>query len=226
MKRNRLYTGLLLAAGLYLAACNKADEDYKDFVPDGEKVYPGKVEELEASPGKNRIMLAWLLKTDPRIVKCRIYWNRKKDSADVTVKRTNGVDTISAVLNNMTEGPYLFEVYTYNAQGNQSIKTEVNGDVYGDFYESNLQNRGLKKAAIVNGTTKLEWDEPDPRSPGVRLTFLDEGGETHSITVLPDENMTVLNIIPKTGTMEFKTLYLPVANAIDTFAAPVVKVNL
>lgn len=221
-----IYTGLLLAAVSYLAACNKADEDYKDFVPDGEKVYPGKVDELKANPGKNRIMLEWLLKTDPRIVKCRVYWNRRKDSADVAVKRTNGVDTISAVLNGMPEGPYLFEVYTYNAQGNQSIKTEVNGDVYGGFYESNLLNRGLKKAEIANGGARLEWDEPDPRSPGVRLTFMDEAGETHSILVLPDENTTVLNIIPKTGTMEFKTLYLPVANAIDTFAAPVVKVNL
>lgn len=220
-----IYTSLLLAAGM-VAACNKADEDYKDFVPGGEKIYPGKATELTASPGKNRILLEWLLTTDPRIVKCRIYWNRGTDSMDVNVQRTDGVDTINAVLNNMPEGPYLFEVYTYNAQGNQSIKTEVNGDVYGDFYESNLLNRTLKKAGIVNGAVKLEWDEADPRSPGVRLTFTGEDGAPYDILVPSEETVTVLDVLPQTGTLEFKTLYLPAANAIDTFAAPAVKVNL
>ncbi|WP_209147388.1 MULTISPECIES: DUF4998 domain-containing protein [Chitinophaga] len=220
-----IYTGLLLAAAM-VAACNKADEDYKDFAPGGENVYPGKATELTASPGKNRIMLQWLLATDPRIVTCRIYWNRGKDSMDVNVQRTHGVDTISAVLGNMTEGPYLFEVYTYNAQGNRSIKTEINGDVYGEFYESNLLNRTLKKAEIVNGKARLEWDEADPRSPGVRLTFTDAGGTPYSILAPSSENVTILDVLPETGTLEFKTLYLPAANAIDTFAAPAVKVNL
>lgn len=220
-----IYTGLLLA-GVLLAACDKADEGYKDFAPGGEKVYPGKATELTAMPGKNRIMLEWLLAKDPHIVSCRIYWNRKKDSMEVNVQRTSEVDTIDAILNNMPEGPYLFEVYTYNAQGNQSIKTEVNGDVYGDFYESNLLNRTLKKAGIVDGAARLEWDEADPRSPGAKLSFTGADGVQHNVMVPSEENVTILDVLPQPGTLEFKTLYLPVANAIDTFSAPAVKVNL
>lgn len=220
------YICLTMAAGVYLAACDKADEAYKDFVPDGEKIYPGKVDSLVANPGKNRIGLEWLLKWDSRIVKCRIYWNRKADSVDVTVQRTNGVDTIRTILDGMTEGPYIFEVYTYNAQGDRSVKQEVNGDVYGDFYESNLINRILKSAVITNGNTKLQWDEPDPRSTGVELTYKDQDGVLQTVLVPSTENTTIITGAPQTGTMEFKTLYLPVPNAIDTFAAPVVKVNL
>lgn len=220
------YICFSLAAGFCLAACEKTDEAYKDFVPGGEKVYPGKVDSLKANPGNNRIQLEWLLKTDSRIVKCRIYWNKKADSAEVAINRTNGVDTIRTILNNMVEGPYIFEVYTYNAQNDQSIRTEVNGDVYGDFYESNLINRILKSAVIDNGNTKLQWDEADPRSPGVRLTYTDQDGIAQTLLIPSGESTTVLTGIPQTGTMEFKTLYLPVPNAIDTFAAPVVQVNL
>ncbi|MGX5816739.1 DUF4998 domain-containing protein [Chitinophaga lutea] len=225
MKSFRYYC-LFLAALLSLAACDKADEKYKDFVPGGEKIYPGKAESLVVNPGKNRARLEWLLTTDPRIVKCRIYWNRKGDSVDIAVKRERDVDTIRTILNNLPEGPYLFEVYTFNAQGDQSIKTEVNGDVYGDFYESNLLNRILKKATISGGTTKLEWDEPDPRSPAVRLTYTDAQGMARTQLIPSSENLTTLATVPKTGSMSFQTLYLPVERAIDTFAAATVKVEL
>lgn len=220
------YIGLSLAAGFCFAACEKTDENYKDFVPNGEIVYPGKADSLRANPGNNRIQLEWLLKTDSRIVKCRIYWNKKKDSTDVAVTRTNGVDTIRTTLNNMVEGPYIFEVYTFNAQNDRSIKTEVNGDVYGDFYASNLVNRILKSAVIDGGNAKLQWDEADPRSPGVTLSYTDQDGAAQTMFIPSTESTTILNGAPQTGTMEFKTLYLPVPNAIDTFAAPVVQVNL
>lgn len=220
------YICLSLAAGFGLAACDKADTAYKEFAPGGEKVYPGKADSLKANPGKERIELTWLLKTDARIVKCRIYWNRKADSADVAVTRTNGVDTIRHILGGLGEGPYIFEVYTFNAQGDRSIKADVNGDVYGNFYESNLLNRVLKSAAITDGNTELEWDEADPRSPAVVLSYIDGTGAAQTRRVPSTEKTTLLAGIPQTGTMEFKTLYLPVVNAIDTFAAPTVKVDL
>lgn len=219
------YICFTLAAGFGLAACDKADEAYKDYVPNGEITYPGKADSLKANPGNERVQLTWLLKTDSRIVKCRIYWNRKADSADIDVTRSPGVDTIRHILN-LSEGPYVFEVYTFNAEGNRSIKAEANGDVYGSFYESGLANRVLKSAVITGGNTKLEWEEADPRSPAVELSYKDQAGELKSLRIPSSEKTTVIAGAPQTGTMEFKTLYLPVPNAIDTFAAPVVKVNL
>lgn len=220
------YIYVALTAGLALAACDKADQAYKDYAPGGEITYPGKADSLKVNPGRERIELTWLLKTDPRIVKCRIYWNRKADSADVTVTRTSGADTIRHTLTGMAEGPYAFEVYTYNAQGSRSIKAETNGDVYGSFYESGLKNRGLKSAVISGGNAKLEWDESDPRSPAVELWYNNAAGEKQTRRIPASEKTTVVTGIPQTGTMEFKTLYLPVVNAIDTFATTAVKVNL
>lgn len=220
------YICLVLAAGFCLAACDKADEAYKDLVPGGEITYPGKADSLKVNPGNQRAELTWLLKTDARIVKCRIYWNRKADSVDVTVNRTGGVDTIRHILTDMNEGPYVFEVYTYNALGDRSIKAEANGDVYGSFYESGLVNRVLKNASITGGNTKLEWEEADPRSPAVELTYKNQAGVQQTLRVPSAEKTTLITGTPQTGTMQFKTLYLPVPNAIDTFMAAPIKVNL
>ena len=220
------YSCWILAAGLGLTACDKTDKAYKDFAPGGEITYPGKADSLKVNPGKQRAQLTWLLKTDSRIVKCRIYWNRRADSADVGITRTNGVDTIRHTLADMGEGPYVFEVYTFNAQGDRSIKAEVNGDMYGSFYESNLVNRTLKSAVITGGNTKLDWDESDPRSPGVELRYKDATGTAQTRRVPATEKTTLITGAVQTGTVEFQTLYLPVPNAIDTFRAATAKVNL
>lgn len=219
------YICFSLAAGFFLASCDKADDDYKDFAPGGEITYPGKVDSLKSNPGYKRTQLTWLLKTDMRVVKCRIFWNRGADSAEIAIKRTNSVDTIKHILN-LAEGPYVFNVYTYDAEGNRSIKQELNADVYGDFYQTNLINRILKTATIVSGNAKLDWDEPDPRSPGVMLYYKDQNGVDQTRLVPSSEKTTTLTGAPQTGTMTFKTLYLPVPNAIDTFKAAAVKVNL
>ena len=217
---------VIVAAGFVLAACEKTDKKYKDFAPGGEITYPGKADSLKVNPGKERAQLTWLLKTDIRVVKCRIYWNRKADSADISVTRTSGVDTIRHILPGLGEGPYVFEVYTFNAQGDRSIKAEANGDVYGGFYESGLVNRILKSAVVAGGNTKLDWDEADPRSVGVELRYKDQAGVAQTRRVPSSEKTTIVSGAPQTGTMEFRTLYLPVPNAIDTFSAATVKVNL
>ncbi len=218
--------GLLLATGLFLTACDKADEAYKKYIPNGEIIYPGKADSLVAHPGKNRIQLVWLLTTDPRVNKSRIFWNSGADSMEVAIHRSQKIDTIKAVINNLTEGSYVFQVYTYNPENARSIKSEVYGDVYGDFYESNLINRILKSATVNNGSTTLVWDEPDPRSPGVLLSFSDQSGQAKTIMVSSEEGTTVLNTIPQAGSESFQTLYLPVPSAIDTLRAPEVKVDL
>lgn len=215
---------LIFAALLILTACGRSDKDYKDFAPEGEIVYPGKVDSIKVYPGNNRVKLTWLLKTDSRITKCRVYWNRRADSLEVPVTRTNGVDTISVLLTNITEGPYSFDVYSYNAKGNVSIKNTATGDVYGAFYTSNLVNRLLKKAVYGAGKTRLEWSFADARSSSLQLRYKDLLGVEQTLLVPSTENITTIPAYVLNNELEYQTLYLPVPNAIDIFAAATVKV--
>lgn len=215
---------LIIAALFIITACGKSDTAYKDFAPEGEVVYPGKVDSVKIYPGNNRVKLTWLLKTDSRITKCRVYWNQRQDSLEVAVTRTAGVDTITVLLNNMTEGPYSFDVYSYNAKGNVSIKTNATGDVYGPFYTGNLVNRLFRKAVYSAGKTRIEWVVADPRSFGLQLRYKDLAGVTQTLLVPSKDMITNIPANVLNNELEYETLYLPVPNAIDTFAATTVKV--
>lgn len=221
----RKYLYGLLAAGITLAACEKTDEKYMDFASGGEITYPGKADSLKSNPGNGRTELVWLLINDTRIVKCKVFWNRGADSSELVVKRTTGVDTVKLMLT-LPEGPYLFDVYTYDAQGNKSIKAQLNADIYGDFYQSNLVNRTLISATIVDGNARLTWEDADPRSTGVELSYTDENGDPQQIVIPSSEKITNITGRPQTGSISYQTLYLPVPNAIDVFKAAAENVNL
>lgn len=221
MKRIQI---MIFAALFIITACEKSDIAYKDFAPGGEIVYPGKVDSIKVYPGNNRAKLTWLLKTDSRITKCRVYWNRRADSVEVPVTRTSGVDTISVLLTNLTEGAYSFEVYSYNAAGNVSVKNTATGDVYGAFYTSNLTNRLLKKAVYGAGKTRIEWVVADARSMGLELRYKDAAGVPQTLQVPSTEMITTITGYVLNNELEYQTLYKPVSNSIDIFAAAAVKV--
>src|SRR6266699_1325579 len=97
--------GILVIASL-LAACTKLADSYKDFTGNGEIYYPGKADSLKIYPGRNRIMLTWLLVSDPKITKTTLYWHNKADSVVIPIQRSAGVDTIKKMLSPMPEGTY------------------------------------------------------------------------------------------------------------------------
>ncbi|SEM53328.1 protein of unknown function [bacterium A37T11] len=225
MKMQMNYMCWWLLLGVFVAACDKADENYKKYIPNGETVYPAKVDSLKANPGKNRIQLYWLLKSDSRITKTKVFWNNKQDSLELSVTSKNPIDTFRTLLTNLAEGPYIFQVYTYNPENARSVKSEVNGEVYGEAYESFLINRTLRSITANAGTVTLKWDQADPRSPGVLLNFKDQNGLAQEVLVPSTEGTTILNTVPQTGSMSFRTLILPVSNAIDTLKAPELNVD-
>ncbi len=72
------------------------------------------------------MQLSWLLISDPKISRAKIYWNNHKDSAMLDIKRTSGVDTIRYVINNIEERAYTFEVYNFDRDGNTSVEIRSN----------------------------------------------------------------------------------------------------
>src|SRR5690554_72263 len=150
MKKIRIYIFipfLLIVFGcITFISCTKMDETYKDFIKDGEIIFTGKVDSLTALPGKNKVKLQWLLVSDPKITKNVVYWNNFKDSISFDVQKTAGTDTITSIIDNLTEGVYTFSVFTRDNFGNSSVKADVIGVVYGDNYANTLSNRPLSTA--------------------------------------------------------------------------------
>src|SRR5690606_17809370 len=132
-------------------------EGYKDFLKDGETSYTGKIDSLEVLSGRNRVNVKGLFISDPKISECRIYWNSGSDSISVPVTRTQNVDTLDVIIDNLPENIYSFEVRTFDALGNKSVAVSKIGTVYGNRYQTSLYNRPevSSKTSVSDPTGKL-----------------------------------------------------------------------
>lgn len=208
----------IAALGALVTACSKMDASYKDFLSGGEIRYSIRPDSIKVFPGHNRIKLSWLLLSAPNVVQCKVYWNDRADSVIVPVSPKPDQDTVSVIIDNLAEGAYTFDIYTYDKEGNASITTDTTGNVYGDAYISSLSNRLMNDPVLIGGLPKIEWyKESDSTAIGVELRYKSQDGVLHEISIAPDDSITRINEYPLGDSVQYRTLFLPTPFAIDTF---------
>ncbi|NSL90381.1 DUF4998 domain-containing protein [Chitinophaga sp. Mgbs1] len=233
MKHIRYIRGAvwLLAVAAGFAACSKMDDTYRDFLQGGEIIYTGKVDSLRAYPGRNRVLLAWALVSDPKITRCRVYWNQGHDSSEIAVRRSGGVDQVQLLLGGMAENTYTFQVYTYDNAGHSSVREETIANVYGDVYLSTLSNRPVRSAKYdaAKKEATIWWYGVNNQAVSVEVNYINTAGAAATIIQVADSIPDNPRDAPefrarlklpdyKAGTaFSFRTAYKPVKFAIDTF---------
>lgn len=215
----------MVILGGFILSCSKMDDTYHDFIKDGEVIYPAKVEAVKTHTGNNRIELSMLLTSDPKITKVKVFWNNGKDSAEKAVQRTTGVDTVRFSINNIEEGTYTFDIFTYDKNGHRSVKTDIIGNVFGERFIGSLYNRTLKSVSYLttNGSARLVWVGAADQMIGQEIKYTDSQGVARSF-IEPRYNSdgssrdtTVLSTFKKGGSFEFRTLFKPEFSSLDTF---------
>lgn len=232
-KKGSLYISLcfLILVSSLLFSCGKMDNTYKDFIKNGEIIYPGRVDSLKAFSGKNRIQLKWLLVADPKITKNVVYWNYKKDSLVIDIVKTANIDTISIIIPNLLEQTYTFEVYTYDKTGHSSVKAQVIGTVYGDNYSNTIYNRPISTVVYTAATkiTTISWSGVNSQATVLEITYTDNAGVTQAITEYPILDIsfpdhpkafapiTNLPNFKKGTSFQYRTTYKPTPLCLDAF---------
>lgn len=204
---------LLLVGGL--ASCDGMDATYKEFIKDGPIVYIGKVDSLKAYSGRNRVMLEWQKLLDPRAKKAKIFWEDGTKSVEIPL--TNTLSKTQYIVDNLAEGTYVFEVYTFDDYDNTSVKVEVPGTVYGETYEHLLFNTKVKKAVLKGQQLTITFAESlDNTFQSSEIVYTNaEGKEQSAILKAPQ---TILEIKNFTGRQfKYRSVYLPDPTSIDLF---------
>ncbi|HEX6428190.1 MAG TPA: DUF4998 domain-containing protein [Niastella sp.] len=224
VKKYKINGVIVMICCAILFSCSKMDDTYDDFIKDGEVVYTARVDSVKAYPGNNRMGLSMLLLADPRISKVDVYWeiSGRQDSTNKAIQRTAGVDTVWFSFPKLAEGTYTFNIYTSDNAGHRSVKTDVIGTVYGEKYIAQLVNRAIKNGTHddVAKTATIKWFGVGEDVIGEEIIYTDltgvvrkqyekHEGSADSLMVLPD--------FKKGNTFQFRTLYKPAPNAIDTF---------
>lgn len=214
-----LLTTILVAATLL--SCSKWD-DYKQYTKNGEIIYSGKIDSVKAYPGYKRVRIAGLMNADPKITTIKISWNNSKDSITFHAKTSlaNGLfDQTFPV----AEGLVNFTIYSYDAASNKSVPVYTSATIYGDTYQSALQNRLISNAQMqTNGTAKIDWADVNANAGviGMQIRYVDMANAAHDTTIASISptglSSTLTNYKPGIK-FQYRTLYKPTATAIDTF---------
>jgi hypothetical protein len=194
------------------------DSAYSDIVKNGPVIYPGKADSVAVFAGKSRVKLSWLLTSDQTITTCKVFWNFGADSMVVPVTKTAGMDTVSVYINNLSEGSYNFTVYTYDKSGHRSIGSEAIGSAYDSLFLSTLANRpvrSVKKEAALSKITVV-WVGIDAKCLGTQWKYMGTNGQPQQF-YSPIGDTTFITSCNVNSPVTYRSLFVPEANAIDTF---------
>lgn len=212
---------LLLITTLFLSllSCGDMDETYRHFWDHGEKVYPAPADSLKLYSGKNRVAMSWIIKGDPNVKKAKIYWNNNTDSLVVPLQSTGKIDSLYLLINDLAEGTYSFDVFTFNGNGDKSVPRSVVGTVFGDSYGNSLLPRYLQSAFHDNNTLTITWGSSvGETSIGSEIYYKSsEGKPMRTIADSLAETTVIADFVPELNpTISYRTIYVP-PMSIDTF---------
>ncbi len=217
IKRNIL---LFLGCCIATIACTPMDA-YRDFVPNGEITYTGKVDSIKTFSGNGRVVIQGLLTSDPRIVQVGALWNDYRDTLMLDVVRSENVDTILFEIDNLEENTWNFILKTYDEEGNTSVPVYAIAQAYGARYISTLSNRYLSTPIYEGGVLTAEWAEADYLSNLLGTEFVYVNAENEEVLLWkdPSANDKLIEISDyKVGTtIKYRSLYIPDETCVDTF---------
>ena len=214
------YLYILLLTAFVYQSCTKMDSTYNHFLKDGPIIYSEKVDSLKVHAGRNRAVISWRPILDPRVTKVKISWNDKKDFLEVPITSPN--DT-TALISGLTEGNYVFEFFSYDNAGNQSIRSEAAGKVYDNIYEMGLLLRDTTTILMSNNNLNVRLKDLPPsfveyEVQELRYTSSATGSEKKIVLDKTGFQFDLQDYAG--GSFKFRTGYRPSALSPDTFYTP------
>lgn len=212
------------AVALTFAACSKMNDNFDQYLKNGEIIYIAKPDSVHLFSGKERFKLEFWL-SDPRATEMRVYWSQKKDSLIIPIPaERNFEDAISVIADNgIAEGQYSLILVTCDQLGNKSVNDEENVTVYGDIYQNALNARMVESVSASSGKVTITWGNCySDDEIGIRVSYTDLSGAKQSVTyeTATLEATSVITNVDVTKEITYTTMYLPEPTAIDIFYTP------
>lgn len=216
----------MVAIGFY--GCKDMDDLAQPYYDEGEIIYLQKVDSLVAMSGRNRVKFKYLLISDPKVEQTVVSYNNGENELIVDLNKTNSVDTVEVMIDNLTEKVHVFEFKNINAKGLSSVVTEAVVPVYGDSYAEKVSLLNQRKVVAVEAVfpdkALLYWgDVENEEIYSSRLTYTSYAnnpeGEIAVQTVSAAETVTEVSGVKFGESISVQNVHKPAADAIDEFLA-------
>ena len=205
MKTKVLSFIIVLSALVGMFSCDSMNDLHQPFLDRGETVYAARVDSVGTLIGVNKQVLH-IFYPRQRAVSGIVYWNLGANSQEFAFPEEYTDGMISVSLDNLEEGNYTYEIYTFDAAGNRSIAYEITSNVLSEetmaehkamlaksvYYRaydelvasSNYMKRfpaaKIKNAQCYNDAAWFMWDSP--ALPGAKVIFTYENWDGETVT--------------------------------------------
>ena len=215
----RIY-GLIafVASVLFLYSCDDFMDVHKEYIEGGEIIYSPKPDSIKFIAGEGRILFYCRTYNAPNVHSIYVYWNDHLDSLIIPVEMKTGYDSIFVEINNLEEKSYTFDVRTTDNFGHKSLYMTDFGTSYGELYQSRLTDRRIKDISLSDKGGTVSWYFASGSLVRTEIQYVKNDGSQAIVKVPATEDETLLPDIKAGSTIEFRSLYIPEAVAIDTFA--------
>lgn len=199
---------------VFLSSCGKKSSTPDPGNPGGGAVSVPSAQSIETFPGYKRMKISWHITSV--IAKGVVYYG-----SDSSVVQSDGSDIMSTILTGLSDGNQSFTVYLYDKNGNRSNGQKVTTTVYGDKYTAGLENNDVRLAVGLGENLFISWINKEPSSLGMEVSYTDAASQIRKMHVESGNNGGPLSDYKPGTSIQFRTMFKPTSNAIDTFYAPV-----
>lgn len=215
-----IYSSLLVFASLLMiVSCEDMMDIHKEYLKGGEIIYAPKPDSVAFHSGKGRILFRYWLYNSPNVNAVKVYWNDYVDSLIIPVAPGTGLDSGDVVLTNMPEKSYTFYVKTTDKYGCSSLSVSDFGTSYGDLYKNALLQRKVKSATMSGTDGVIDWYSAAEDLVEVQIRYKSTTSDDPVVVVMKADSEEVACPNAEGGSsFDFRSLYIPEENALDTFA--------
>lgn len=214
----KIYRYLVVVAFLSsLVSCEDMMDKHQDYIQGGEIIYAPKPDSIAFIPGKGRILFHYWLYNSPNVSSVDVFWNNGADSLIIPVTPGTGLDSSSVLLENMPEKSYTFTVRNTDKYGNKSLTTTGFGTSYGEIYKSVLFQRKVKEVTMSGSDGIISWYSAAEDLSGVQVRYKTNNGKSVIVEMPASSDTAFCPNVLNGSAFEYRSLYKPEKNAIDTF---------
>lgn len=212
------YTLFIILILAIAAGCEDFMDIHQEYIEEGEIIYSPRTDSIAFIAGKERILFRFWLYNSPNVKSVNLYWNNDQDSLIVPVSPTTGRDSMDVILSDMPEKSYTFHVHTIDKYGHPSLTVTDFGTSYGEFFQNSLTNRRIRDISMTDEGGIISWFSAAENLTSNEIRYTKSDGTTGVVRMPAGESSVICPEAKTSSSFEYRSLYIPEEEAIDTFA--------
>lgn len=203
---------------LSFTSCDDFMDVHKEYIEGGEIIYAPKPDSVSFIAGKDRILFNCRTYNAPNIRSVDVFWNDGLDSLIIPVELKTGYDSISVLLDHMEEKSYTFNVQTTDNFGHKSLFLTDFGTSYDEVFQSTLSDRRIKSVSLSDKEGFVEWYSAPNGLVRNEIRYI-KNDDSQAVVKMQSTDIQIgLPDVKNGSTFEFRSLFIPEEECIDTFA--------